>query len=181
MTSVDPDPALHLDAQLCFRLYRGERAVLGTYRELLADLGVTYPQYLVLLVLWEQGESTVSDLGTRLALDSGTLSPLLRRMETAGLLTRSRERPDERVVVVRPTAAGRALRERAGSVPRDLAHRTGLDADDAATLARLLDTLCANLARGPLDPPVAADRTDLTTLDPDDAGTTGAPTDGDPS
>lgn len=140
------DPGLLLDAQLCFRLYRSERAVLATYRELLADLGVTYPQYLVLLVLWETDGATVSHLGTRLSLESGTLSPLLRRMEDAGLVSRTRSGDDERVVHVRLTEAGRALRERAHGVPLDLWQRGGLDAAESAELARLLDRLSSNLA-----------------------------------
>ncbi|ACZ20582.1 transcriptional regulator, MarR family [Sanguibacter keddieii DSM 10542] len=140
------DPGLLLDAQLCFRLYRSERAVLATYRELLADLGVTYPQYLVLLVLWETDGATVSHLGSRLALESGTLSPLLRRMEDAGLVSRTRSGDDERVVHVRLTEAGRDLRERAHGVPQDLWQRGGLDAGETAELARLLDRLSSNLA-----------------------------------
>lgn len=140
------DPGLLLDAQLCFRLYRSERAVLATYRELLADLGVTYPQYLVLLVLWETDGATVSHLGARLSLESGTLSPLLRRMEDAGLVSRTRSGDDERVVHVRLTEAGRALRERAHGVPLDLWQRGGLDAAESVELARLLDRLSSNLS-----------------------------------
>lgn len=180
-------PGLLLDAQLCFRLYRSERAVLATYRELLADLGLTYPQYLVLLVLWEQDGATVSHLGSRLALESGTLSPLLRRMEAAGLVTRDRSTDDERVVHVHLTDAGDTLRRQAHDIPRDLSRRGGLDAAETAELARLLDRLCANLATA--DPVVD------TALDeafgsapaphgalaphPDCARTADAPTDGD--
>lgn len=189
------DPGLLLDAQLCFRLYRSERAVLATYRELLAELGVTYPQYLVLLVLWEQDGATVSHLGTRLALESGTLSPLLRRMETAGLVTRNRSTDDERVVHVHLTEAGDALRRRAHSVPRDLSRRGGLDAAETVELARLLDRLCGNLTTA--DPVVdtaideafgSAPAPDgalaprgAPAPHPDCARTADAPTDGDPS
>ena len=143
--SFDDLTDLQLDAQLCFRLYRGERSVLGAYRDLLEGLGLTYPQYLVLLVLWEEDGLLVSQIGTRLSLDSGTLSPLLRRMETAGWLSRTRDLADERTVRVSLTEEGAALKQRAAGVPASLAERTGLDVEEAATLARLLDKLCTNL------------------------------------
>lgn len=149
MSLDDPATDLQLDAQLCFRLYRGERSLLGTYRELLDDLGLTYPQYLVMLVLWEEDNLPVSQIGIRLSLDSGTLSPLLRRMETAGWLSRTRDPADERVVRVALTTEGAALKQRAAGVPRTLAERTGLDAEEAATLAGLLDKLCTNLTGDP--------------------------------
>lgn len=149
MSLDDPATDLQLDAQLCFRLYRGERSLLGTYRELLDDLGLTYPQYLVMLVLWEEDDLPVSQIGNRLSLDSGTLSPLLRRMETAGWLSRTRDPADERVVRVALTTEGAALKQRAAGVPRTLAERTGLDAEEAATLAGLLDKLCTNLTGDP--------------------------------
>lgn len=145
MSLDQPATDLHLDAQLCFRLYRGERSLLGTYRELLDDLGLTYPQYLVMLVLWEEDNLPVSQIGARLSLDSGTLSPLLRRMETAGWLSRTRDGADERVVRVALTGEGVALKQRAAGVPRSLAERSGLDAEESATLARLLDKLCTSL------------------------------------
>ncbi|WP_066461318.1 MarR family winged helix-turn-helix transcriptional regulator [Sanguibacter suarezii] len=149
MSLDDPATDLQLDAQLCFRLYRGERSLLGTYRELLDDLGLTYPQYLVMLVLWEEDDLPVSQIGNRLSLDSGTLSPLLRRMETAGWLSRTRDPADERVVRVALTTEGAALKQRAAGVPRTLAERTGLDAEEAATLSGLLDKLCTNLTGDP--------------------------------
>lgn len=149
MSLDDPTTDLQLDAQLCFRLYRGERSLLGTYRELLDDLGLTYPQYLVMLVLWEEDDLPVSQIGNRLSLDSGTLSPLLRRMETAGWLSRTRDPADERVVRVALTTEGADLKQRAAGVPRTLAERTGLDAEEAATLAGLLDKLCTNLTGDP--------------------------------
>jgi|SRR5882757_2816541 len=129
---------LALDNQLCFALYAASRAVTARYRPLLDKLGLTYPQYLVMLVLWEEGSATVSRLGRRLRLDSGTLSPLIRRLETAGLVVRRRGRQDERVVEVRLTPAGRGLRRRAQRVPERL--RAELDLDHP-TAARLLTEL----------------------------------------
>lgn len=119
-----PDDALSLDNQVCFALYAANRAVTARYRPLLADLNLTYPQYLVMLVLWEEGRSgvltRVSDLGRRLRLDSGTLTPLLKRLEERGLLDRQRTREDERVVTPVLTDAGWALQERARLVPQHL-------------------------------------------------------------
>ena len=101
--------SLLLDDQLCFALYAASRAVTGLYRSLLDGLGLTYPQYLVMLVLWEGAELTVSELGERLYLDSATLTPLLKRLQSAGLVTRTRGASDERQVLIALTPAGRAL------------------------------------------------------------------------
>jgi DNA-binding MarR family transcriptional regulator len=120
------DSDLELDRQVCFALYAASRAVTQLYRPLLDALGLTYPQYLVLLVLWERGPVTVKELGTTLDLDSGTLSPLLKRLESAGLVSRHRVAADERSVEVRLTDAGTALRARATAVPRKIAGATGL-------------------------------------------------------
>lgn len=125
---------LTLEVQICFALYSASRAVTARYRELLDPLGITYPQYLVLLVLWETGESTVNGLGERLALESGTLSPLLRRLETAGLVTRSRSVEDERVVRVALTPTGTQLRSLATSIPEAICEATGLSIADLGTL-----------------------------------------------
>jgi DNA-binding MarR family transcriptional regulator len=114
-------PQLRLDNQLCFLFHRISRELTAAYRPLLADLGLTYPQYLVMLVLWEDDGLGVGEIGARLALDSGTLSPLLRRMEQAGLLVRHREEADERRVTVHLTERGRAMRRRAEQVPAALA------------------------------------------------------------
>ncbi|MBI9115902.1 MarR family winged helix-turn-helix transcriptional regulator [Sanguibacter suaedae] len=147
MESAAPSPSvLQLDQQVCFQLYRGERAVLGAYRDLLTDLGLTYPQYLVLLVLWEDDGVRVSHIGARLSLESGTLSPLLRRMEQAGWVARTRDTDDERVVRVALTPEGATLRERALGIPEGLARRGGLDLEETATLAHLLGKLCNNLS-----------------------------------
>jgi DNA-binding MarR family transcriptional regulator len=114
-------PQLRLDNQLCFLFHRISRELTAAYRPLLADLGLTYPQYLVMLVLWEDDGLAVGEIGERLALDSGTLSPLLRRLEAAGLVHRVRDEADERRVTVHLTAAGQDLEARAADVPAELA------------------------------------------------------------
>jgi MarR family transcriptional regulator, organic hydroperoxide resistance regulator len=111
---------LRLDLQLCFALYSASSLVTRLYRPLLAPLGLTYPQYLVMLVLWEKAPRTVGELGEVLGLDSATLTPLLKRLEAGGLVSRKRDRADERRVLVEPTGEGEALRERASAVPRAL-------------------------------------------------------------
>lgn len=144
-----------LDEQLCFALYSASRAFTRAYAPLLGPLGLTYPQYLVLLVLWEgegerEGEPggyedglAVKDLGDRLGLDSGTLTPLLKRMEEAGLVTRARDRKDERVVRVRLTKAGESLEKKAKGIPFELACRAGYEPDERSLRAmeKLRDTL----------------------------------------
>ncbi|MFO0627651.1 MAG: MarR family transcriptional regulator [Polyangiales bacterium] len=134
--SKTPD-ALRLDQQLCFALYAASRAMVRAYGPLLAPLGLTYPQYLVLLVLWERDGLTVSQLGERLALDSGTLTPLLKRLEAQGLVARRRSVDDERVVHLDLTAAGRALRAKARLVPAQVACRVGYDPARAGALDEL--------------------------------------------
>ncbi|QLQ36998.1 MarR family winged helix-turn-helix transcriptional regulator [Micromonospora robiginosa] len=131
---------LVLRRQVCFALYAASRALTDVYRPILDEHGLTYPQYLVLLVLWERGDDapTVSELGARLRLDSGTLSPLLKRLEAAGLVVRTRSAADERRVEVGLTDAGRALRERMEDVPLRVARSTGLT---EAELVGLRDTL----------------------------------------
>jgi DNA-binding MarR family transcriptional regulator len=137
MTSL---PQLKLDNQLCFLFHRISRELTAAYRPLLSDLGLTYPQYLVMLVLWERDGIGVGEIGERLSLDSGTLSPLLRRMEQAGLLRRVREASDERRVTVHLTDAGRALRDSAADVPGELA---GHLVDDLAEYQQLHSRLTA--------------------------------------
>jgi DNA-binding MarR family transcriptional regulator len=119
MASTRPtaDQALQLDNQLCFALYSASLAMTKLYKPLLEELGLTYPQYLVMLVLWEGDGLMVSELGQRLSLDSGTLTPLLKRLETAGLVSRMRDVDDERRVHIHLTAAGRKLKTRAAQVP----------------------------------------------------------------
>lgn len=142
---------LHLDHQLCFALYTASRAITRAYGPLLDELGLTYPQYLVMLALWEDPATalTVGELGTRLHLDSGTLTPLLKRLEANGLVTRRRDPADERRVLVEPTAAGSGLRRRAERVPPALFSCLGLELPEAreliGTLHRLTATVEASL------------------------------------
>ncbi|MFG2311725.1 MarR family winged helix-turn-helix transcriptional regulator [Streptomyces sp. NPDC048566] len=145
-TAPDGD-FLRLDQQICFSLNAASRAFGGVYRVLLKDLGLTYPQYLVMLVLWEHGELPVKRLGEHLRLDSGTLSPLLKRLEAAGLVLRERSAHDERSVQVRLTGEGVALRERALSVPRRIAAATGADLEEIRELRDRLDRLTDALDR----------------------------------
>ena len=114
---ADAIPALQLDNQLCFALYSASLAMTKLYKPLLEELGLTYPQYLVMLVLWEQDGLMVSELGQRLFLDSGTLTPLLKRLESAGYVARIRDVEDERRVHITLTAQGRKLKTHAAKVP----------------------------------------------------------------
>ncbi|MBX3186016.1 MAG: MarR family transcriptional regulator [Labilithrix sp.] len=131
------DDALLLDKQLCFALYSASRAMTRAYGPVLEPLGLTYPQYLALLILWEEKRASVKELGERLSLDSGTLTPLLKRLEQRGLVTRRRDPDDERVVRIELTAEGQKLRGRARSVPGEIACRAGLDVSDERKRARL--------------------------------------------
>jgi MarR family transcriptional regulator, organic hydroperoxide resistance regulator len=135
-----------LDHQLCFALYSSSLVMTKLYKPVLGALGLTYPQYLVLLVLWETDSLGVGALGERLCLDSGTLTPLLKRMEASGWLTRVRDAADERRVTVTLTAAGRALRRRAAEVPMQVACATGCNLTELTRLTAQLHTLRANVA-----------------------------------
>ncbi|MFC3533750.1 MarR family winged helix-turn-helix transcriptional regulator [Vogesella facilis] len=132
-------PQLQLDKQLCFALYAASRAMTQAYQPLLAPLGLTYPQYLAMLVLWENDDISMKQLGERLQLDSGTLTPLLKRLESAGLLQRRRSSSDERSVVIRLTAAGKQLEEQAATIPGTLSCRFGDVGSERS--AQLRDTL----------------------------------------
>ncbi|MBT2470818.1 MarR family transcriptional regulator [Streptomyces sp. ISL-66] len=136
---------LRLDGQICFALGAANRAFGGLYRVVLKDLGLTYPQYLVMLVLWEHGEMPVKQLGQHLRLDSGTLSPLLKRLEAAGLISRERSSEDERSVRAHLTEAGTALRARAVEVPRRIAVATGFELSEIRDLQARLRRLTAAL------------------------------------
>jgi len=138
---------LHLDQQVCFALYSANLALTRTYRSLLADLGLTYPQYLVMLVLWEQDGQTVSAIGERLFLDSATLTPLLKRLQAADLVTRTRATQDERQVVIGLTDAGRALRDRAKAVPEGLFCAMDCPPDTLIQLKAQLEDLRDKLGR----------------------------------
>jgi MarR family transcriptional regulator, organic hydroperoxide resistance regulator len=132
---------LKLDHQLCFALYSSSLAMTKLYKPLLEPLGLTYPQYLAMLVLWEGDGVTVSELGQRLQLDSGTLTPLLKRLESSGLVQRRRDSADERRVLVQLTPAGRALKSRAAKVPPQVACAAGCSIDELAALTQRLKEL----------------------------------------
>lgn len=138
MDTAAERPGLALDDQLCFALYSASRAITARYRPLLDEVGLTYPQYLVMLVLWESGPVTVGGLCARLHLDSGTLSPLLKRLEANGLVSRTRSRSDERSVEVAPTVAGHRLRERAVEFPSRICESTGMTVDEGRRLTEAL-------------------------------------------
>jgi DNA-binding MarR family transcriptional regulator len=145
-TEARSDPWLALDRQLCFALYAASLAMTKRYKPLLEPLGLTYPQYLVLLALWERDGATVGALGERLCLDSGTLTPLLKRLEAAGHVRRARDADDERRVRVHLSPSGRALRARAKEVPRALARASGCSTAEIAAIVARLGALRASLA-----------------------------------
>jgi DNA-binding MarR family transcriptional regulator len=127
-----------LDKMICFQLYAASRAMTSLYRPLLDPHGVTYPQYLVLQVLWHDGPTTVRDLGRTLRLDSGTLSPLLKRLEAQGWLLRSRGTDDERIVLVTLTDSGQQLRDQIGDLSEALMCNINLTVDELSQLQSLL-------------------------------------------
>lgn len=151
---LDDDTAskdlLSLDRQLCFALYSASLAMTKLYKPLLAPLGLTYPQYLVMMVLWEQDQAgehlTVNELGQRLNLDSGTLTPLLKRLETAGLLQRQRDQDDERKVRLVLSDPGRALKRQAEAVPRAIACQLDMPEQDFVSLRATLGQLRQRLS-----------------------------------
>ena len=137
-----PFAQLQLDNQLCFALYDASRAVVRSYTPVLAELGLTYPQYLTMLVLWENdGPVSMGDLGSRLHLDSGTLTPLLKRLTQLGFVKRQRDSNDERRVLVSLTAQGDALRSNACDIPARIFGQFDLDVDAARKLQRDLNRL----------------------------------------
>ncbi|RDZ27851.1 MarR family winged helix-turn-helix transcriptional regulator [Lysobacter silvisoli] len=139
--------SLKLDDQLCFALYSTGLALNKVYRKLLAGLGLTYPQYLVMMVLWERDGVSVSEIGQRLYLDSATLTPLLKRLQSAGLVDRSRARGDERQVIVSLTQAGRALQEPARAVPLGIFGAAGCAPEVAGSIKSQLEDLRTHLMR----------------------------------
>jgi DNA-binding MarR family transcriptional regulator len=144
--SEAPSPnAPRLNRQVCFAMYSASRAATAVYRPMLEDLGLTYPQYLVMLVLWEEQPRSVRELGEELGLDSGTLSPLLKRLEALGLVERSRSAEDERRVNVLLTGAGAALSARATAIPQRLADAAGLSPAELDQLRETLGRLTAAL------------------------------------
>jgi DNA-binding MarR family transcriptional regulator len=145
VTATVEDP-LALDRQVCFALAVAAREVVALYRPVLEPLGLTHPQYLVMLALWERDPRSLRDLATTLALDPGTLSPLVKRLETAGLVQRARDRADERLLAVTLTAAGRRLRRQAEQVPGRIVERLGLPVADLEHLNGVLRTVIAAAA-----------------------------------
>ena len=137
MSAAPADP-LALDRQVCFALAVANRAVLSVYRPLLEPLGLTHPQYLVMLALWERSPRAVKDIAGALQLESATLSPLLKRLESAGMVERTRSRTDERQLDVALTAAGLALRERALSIPPAVVERLGVSLAELEELHSVL-------------------------------------------
>ena len=139
--------AMRLENQLCFPLYACSREVIKRYRPHLDAVGLTYTQYITLMVIWAEGTVSVRDLGKRLYLDSGTLTPVLKHLEAEGYITRRRCPTDERVLLVTITESGLALRDRAADIPGKLGQCVKLDADETATLYRLLYKLLRTVER----------------------------------
>jgi DNA-binding MarR family transcriptional regulator len=146
-------PETPIDEYVCLALYTASRAVTGLYRELLDELELTYPQYLVMRLLWQRGPAPVKDIAATLQLDYGTLSPLLKRLEAAGLLRRTRRPDDERSVEIALTEAGQAMRAKAHDVPTDLLCAMGLNDRTAAQLRATLERLTASVNDAARDGP----------------------------
>lgn len=144
--------SMNLDEQLCFSLYAASRALISCYRPQLDALGITYPQYLVMLVLWEREEATVTAIGSALQLETGTLSPLLKRLESAGFVSRRRQEVDERSVLVSLTPAGRALHLRVPDIQRRVGEATGMSNAEIVELRSTLHALTARLRAAAAQP-----------------------------
>lgn len=142
MTAIPP-----LDHHICFSLYSASLAMNALYKRLLDPLGLTYPQFITLIALWTKDAQTVGQLGTQLRLESNTLTPLLKRLEAAGLVTRQRDTQDERLVRIRLTDAGRAMQGRAGHIPDCIRSATGVDLPALADLNTRVVALRDNLAK----------------------------------
>lgn len=136
--TIKPEDALKLENQLCFPLYAAARKVTGAYTPLLKPLGITYTQYIVLLVLWEKDGQTVGAIGDLLHLDNGTLTPLLKKMETEGIVTRLRSKEDERRVTIQLTEKGKVLKKQAEDIPAKIGACIHLSQEDARSLYRIL-------------------------------------------
>ncbi len=147
MAAEDRYACLRLENQLCFPLYACAKEVVRRYRPMLDELGITYTQYIAMMALWEHRSMSVKDLGALLCLDSGTLTPLLKKLEEKGFVERSRDIKDERVLIVSVTDAGMELREKALSVPGAIASCIPLSFEDASTLARILRTMMADFRK----------------------------------
>ncbi|MBO4894211.1 MAG: MarR family transcriptional regulator [Clostridia bacterium] len=141
---MDEYDVLKLENQLCFPLYAASREIIKFYKPLLDPLGLTYTQYLVMLVLWQRRKMNVKELGDTLFLDSGTLTPLLKKLESMSLITRTRSEEDERVLIVETTVKGRRLRDKALDIPAEVGALTGLSQDESLSLYALLYKLLGN-------------------------------------
>jgi DNA-binding MarR family transcriptional regulator len=149
----DEQWSMVLDDQMCFALYAASRAVTSLYRPVLDELGLTYPQYLALLVLWDRGSVPVRELGVALHLDYGTLTPLLKRLEAHGLLHRERSAADERSVLITLTEQGATLRARARAIPAFMGNAMAMDPAEFDQLLALLRQLTANVTRAAAESP----------------------------
>jgi DNA-binding MarR family transcriptional regulator len=145
--ATPPDTAtlLDLDKQLCFPLYAASRLLTRIYQPLLERYGLTYPQYIVLMILWEKTPCSVTEIGERALLNSNTLTPLLKRLEQQGVITRTRDSGDERVVMIALTEHGRVLKSKCACIPTEMQQRLGFDPDKAIALKQLLDEFLRHL------------------------------------
>ena len=141
LVSADEAAAITLDDRLCLALYTASRSMTARYRVALEDFGLTYPQFLVMALLWEEPSVSVGRIGERLSLESSTLSPLLKRLEAMDLISRTRDVSDERLVIIGLTRAGRRLQEQASSVTLDVCRASGLSLEAASALVEELKTL----------------------------------------
>lgn len=140
---------LKIGNQLCFPLYACSREIVRLYKPFLDEIGLTYTQYIAMMVLWERKQLTVKQLGEILYLDSGTLTPLLKKMESSGLLSRSRDKADERSVIVKLTDQGEALKEQAVLIPEKISKCVPLDQEESKQLYHLLYKILGNSSRNP--------------------------------
>jgi DNA-binding MarR family transcriptional regulator len=145
-TATSGDDVLALENQVCFALVVASRSVLSLYRPVLEPLGLTHPQYLVMLALWSEDRRSAGTLAATLALEPATLSPLLKRLEAAGLVTRRRSESDERVLLIELTETGRALRRQAEAIPQQIVARLGMAIDELETLRSSLHAVTAAAA-----------------------------------
>lgn len=143
--SAENQDYLVLEKQLCFSLYSASHRLVRSYRLLLEPLDLTYPQYLAMLVLWQQPQLNVKELGEKLHLDSGTLTPLLKRLESKGLVSRTRSQQDERVVQIRLTESGKMLKTQASHIPLTIFQQSGLPLDQLLELKHSCDLLFQQL------------------------------------
>lgn len=144
-TDQDPDRYLRLDNQLCFPLYAASRLITRLYQPLLEPLGLTYPQYIVLLILWEDAPCTVSHIGQRAQLATNTVTPLLKRLELMGIIERTRSVEDERVVTITLTRKGRQLKQKCACIPEKMFERAGYPLEEGIKLKQQLDALIRQL------------------------------------